>query len=84
MAVPGSFPIFPRRPSVTLRPDRGTGLVSFFNFPLLDRSSEKWRAIPRVFDRAVRVVCRSDGPVAILLFCLIVTKAGEKPCPTKI
>ena len=46
----GSFPIFPRRPSVTLRPDRGTGLVSFFNFPRLDRSSEKWRAILRVFD----------------------------------
>jgi len=32
------------------------------------------------------VACRlsPDGPVAILLFCLIVTKAGEKPCPTKI
>ena len=43
----GSFPIFPRRPSVTLRPDKGTGLVSFFNFPRLDRSSE---TIPSVFD----------------------------------
>ena len=50
MAVSGSFPIFPRRPSVTLRPDKGAGLVSFFNFPRLDRSSEKWRVIPRVFD----------------------------------
>src|SRR6516225_5105072 len=51
MAVSGSFPIFPQRPSVTLRPDRGAGLVSFFNFPRLDRSSEKWRATPRVFAR---------------------------------
>jgi hypothetical protein len=48
--VPGSFPIFLRRPSITLRPDKGAGLVSFFNFPRLDRSSEKSRAIPRVFD----------------------------------
>jgi hypothetical protein len=44
MAVSGSFPIFLWCPSVTLRPDKGAGLVPFFNFPWLDRSSEKWRA----------------------------------------
>jgi hypothetical protein len=27
MAVSGSFPIFLRRPSLTLRPDKGAGLV---------------------------------------------------------
>ena len=45
MAVSGSFPIFLRRSSVTLRPDKGAGLVPFFNFPWLNRSSEKWLAI---------------------------------------
>ena len=45
MAVSSSFPIFPQRSSVTLRPDKGAGLVSFFNFPWLNRSSEKWLAI---------------------------------------
>ena len=65
MAVSGSFPIFPRRPSVTLRPDKGAGLVSFFNFPWLDRSSEKWRATV-LFRRSRGVVgalCRVDAPV---------------------
>ena len=52
------------RPSVTLRPDKGAGLVSFFNFPWLDRSSEKWRAtVLYRRSRGVGALCRVDAPV---------------------
>ena len=52
--------------TLTLRPDKGAGLVPFFNFPWLDRGSEKWRATVHFRrSRGVGALCRADGPIQV-------------------